>query len=254
MPAASGILAQSVEFTVQAGDEDTVLASNLGALWEEMLGANQGIPPTPRATGLQLEKLELAKAGWSSLDVSRSIVGELSIPAELAAVINVTNTTIEFLNAKSPDRLSRTVSGVDSSDIRSLHIGDRFADNLSEIRTTLEDLGLIEKSKTFQNDTSRQQAISFIARLTRRSETPVVLDRDDYSADDQRLSWISHADQDEWVKFVDALEHSGIGRLEAIPASGSAKIRLAFNRPLATLHETPPSVEATRFWARYGAD
>lgn len=251
MPTASGILAQSVEFTVQAGHEGTVLASNLGALWEEMLGANQGVPPTPRATGLQLEKLELAKAGWISLDISRSTVGELSIPAELTAVINVTDTTIEFLNAKSPDRLSRTVSGVDSSDIRSLHIGDRFADNLSEIRTTLEDLGLIEKSKIFQNDASRQQAISFIARLTRRSETPVVLDRDDYSADDQRLSWISHADQDEWVKFVDALEHSGIGRLEPIPASGSAKVRLAFNRPLATLVEAPPGPEATRFWARY---
>ncbi len=251
MPAASGVLAQSIEFTVEAGQEGTVLASNLGALWEEMMGANKGVPPTPRATGLQLEKLQPAKAGWNSLDVSRSTIGELSIPSELTAVINVANSTIEFLNAKSSDLLLRTLSGVDSSDIRSLHIGDRFADNLSEIRTTLEDIGLIEKSSTLQNCSSRHQAISFIARLTRRSETPVVLDRDDYSADDQRLSWIGHADQGEWVKFVDALEHSGIGRLEAIPASGSAKVRLAFNRPLTVLVETPPGPEATRFWAKY---
>lgn len=251
MPTASTILAQNIEFTVHTGHEGTVLSSNLGALWEEMLSANQGIPPTPRATGLQLEKLELAKAGWSSLDISRSTIGELSIPSELTATINVTNATIEFLKANSSDRLSRIISGFDSSDIRSLHIGDRFADSLSNVRNVLEDLGLIERSKTFGNDASRQQAINFIARLTRRSETPVVLDRDDYSADDQRLSWIGHADQEEWVKFVNALVYSGMGRLEAIPASGSAKVRLAFNKPLATLFDTPPGLEATHFWSRY---
>ncbi|MEA9562719.1 MULTISPECIES: NACHT domain-containing protein [unclassified Xanthomonas] len=252
MPAASKILAQSVEFMVPAGNEGTVLASNLGALWEEMLGANQGVPPTLRAIGLQLEKIQLAKSGWSSLDISRSNVGELSIPPGLTAVVNVTNSTIEFLNAKSPDLLSRALTGVESSDIRSLYVGDRFADNLTDIRAALEDLGLVSRSKVLQNDASREQASNFIGRLTRRSEMPVVLDRDDYSAEDQRLSWIGHADQGEWVKFVDALEHSGMARLEAMPASGPAKVRLAYNKPLTALFDTPLSSEATQFWARYG--
>lgn len=252
MPASLEILANNVEFSVQAGNEATVLASNLGALWEEMLGTNQCIPPTLRATGLQLEKIRLARTGWSSLDISRSTISELFIPPESTATINVSNSTIEFLSVSTPNQISRILSGVDSSDVRSLHIGDRFADNLSDVRIALEDLRLISRPKALRDNASCEQAKGFIGRLTRRSETPVVLDRDDYSADDQRLSWITHAEHDEWVKFVDALKHSGMARLEAFSASGSAKVRLAYNKPLAELLETPLSPEAAQFWAVYG--
>jgi len=253
MPEASNVLAACIDFDVQAGGEGTVLASNLGALWQAMLSANRGVPPTARAAGLQLESLRLAKADWTSLDLSRSNIGELSIPSGSAGMINVSDSTIEFLEAKIPDQVSRNLKGVDSSNIRSLHIGDRFADSPSEVRAILNDLGLVKKSAVLQDGSSREQVLAFIDRLVRRSETPVVLDREDYSADDQRLSWIGHADQDEWRRFVDALKQSGVARLEAIPASGSAKVRLAYNKPLASLLGTSLGSEALAFWEFYKA-
>src|SRR5690606_729315 len=127
----------------------------------------------------------------------------------------------------------------------------RYADTLSGVRLILEDFGILERRRESGDRYFLAQALIFIDRLLRRPETPVVHDRDDYSADDQRLSWIGHADQDAWVRFIDAMSNSGMARLEPISASGSAKVRLAYNKPLGVLLDSEPKSEAKIFWDNY---
>lgn len=248
MPTAVSILANNVHFEVEAGQERTVLSSNLGALWEAMLVAREGVPPIAKALGLQIENLKLSETGWSSLDVSRSSVSNLIIPDESQGRLDISGSIIEFLSAKTEEQAKQTLSGVESAEILSLHIGTRFADNKAEIRKLLEELDLVQKGPPNNGDHYRDAAINFIDRLTRHPETPVVMDRDDYSTDDYRLSWIGRADRREWVRFVEALRDSGIARLEPITASGSAKVRLAFNRPLVSLLESEINPESLAFW------
>ncbi|WP_152541542.1 NACHT domain-containing protein [Xanthomonas arboricola] len=249
MPTAITILANSVNFSVERGQEGTVISSNLGALWEAMLSARSGVPPTPTALGLQLDNPNFAESGWSVLDLSRSNISSLAVPAESPLTLKINETTIEFLSARTEDQARKVLKGVESAKILSLHIGERFADNNSEIRDFFEDLGLIKKSAQPDDDGFRESVSYFIDRLTRKSETPVVFDRGDYSAEDYRLSWIAHANQSDWRRFLDILQRSEMARLEPISASGSAKVRLAFNKPLASLLEPEISTEASAFWA-----
>lgn len=251
MPSAISVVTENLHFDVEFGQERSVLSSNLGSLWKAMLSARQGIPPTRAAKGLQLDDLEFSKVGWSSLDLSRSTVTHLTVPDDSQIQIVISGATIEFLAASTDVLAQRSLRGVDSAEVLGMHIGDRFADTKVEIRELLENLGLIPVTQRRDGGSSKESVLNFVERLARRPDTPVVLDRDDYSADDHRLSWIGHADPEEWARFLRALERSGVARLEPIAASGAAKVRLAYNRPIASLLEPNSSPEAQEFWREY---
>jgi len=251
MPSAISALTNSLHFYVEFGQERSVLSSNLGSLWSAMLSARQGIPPTAVANGLQLEDLQFAKAGWSSLNLDRSTVAHLTVPEDSQIQISIGGATIEFLAARTEELAQRSLRDVDSAEVLGIHIGERFADTKTEIRELFESLGLIPRALGLKEGSSKESALNFVERLTRRPDSPVVLDRDDYSADDYRLSWIGHADPNEWARFLRALERSGVARLEPIAASGSAKVRLAYNRPISSLLEPNLSPEAQEFWREY---
>lgn len=249
-PEATSILSKGISFNVSDGNDTSALSSNLGSLWSTMLTQKQGIPPTNQASGLQIENLELAQDGWSTLDLSRSFISHLIVPDTLHARLNLSHAEVAFLEAPSSECARRCLTGVESAHVVSVHIGNQFEDNKTKVREFFEDIGLVPRTTRSIDQQHRESASYFLDRFARRPDTPVVLSRDDLSADDDRLLWIQNADRDQWHSFINALIKSGAARLEPFPASGKAKVRVAFNKSITSLQQPlPDDKEAKSFWS-----
>lgn len=250
---ATAILSEKISFSIPADQDSAVLSSNLGSLWSAMLSQRKGIPPTAQASGLQIEALELAGHGWTSLDVSRSAISRLVLPDSQHIRVDLSHSDVGYLEARSNECARRCLKGVESAKVMSVHIGNQFEDSKTRVRELFENLGLVSRTVRTINQQYRESASYFLDRLARRPDTPVVLSREDLSADDDRLLWIQHADSDHWRSFVDALTRSGVARLEPLTASGRAKVRIAFSRPIRSLQEPDPEdTESALFWDLLG--
>lgn len=252
-PEAATVLSRQLSFSVDDRQGAVVLSSNLGALWSAMLSNAEGIPPTSHALGLQLESLELSREGWNKLDLSGSSISRLVMPDVQGRLsVNLANSEVGYLEARSSECIRNCLIGIKSANVMSVHVGNQFEDNKTKVREFFENLGMVPKTVRTINQQYIDSASYFLDRLARRPDTPVVLSRDDLTADDDRLSWIQHADADHWRSFVNALVYSGVARLEQMPASGKPKVRIAFNKPIASLQE--PSAddrEVTIFWSLF---
>lgn len=222
-------LAKQIKFEVKEPQENRVLSGNLGALWETILRAQAGVPVCDTACGLQLERVELAASGWSTLDLSDSTVQLLKIPSCNAISIKMAKAKIDYLEAKTAEQARRIIIGIGSAQIHSIYVGDHFGEGRIQVRKVLEDLGLVPATST-DVTTDMEIAKDFLERLARRPDVPVILDRDDFSYDDQRLSWIGHLGIVDWRRFVNFLVEGGAVRLDGLATSGRPKVRLILQR------------------------
>lgn len=218
-------LARQIKFDVKEPQDNRVLSGNLGALWETILRAQEGVPVSERACGLQLERIELSASGWSNLNLSNSTVQSLKIPNCNDVSINIAQAQVDYLESKTAEQARRVIRGVGSAQIHSIYVGDHFGEGRIQVRKILEELGLIPATT---NDSTADSEIAkdFLERVARRPDVPVILDRDDFSFDDQRLSWIGHLDIVDWRKFVNYLVEVGAIRLDSLATSGRPKVRL----------------------------
>lgn len=246
---ATALLAKNVSFRLTDGEESRVLSANLGALWEAMLVHQNGVPATATASGLQLERIDLARDGWTSLDLSGSVIGDIVVRDGSAGCIDVSRADISFLRTESSEQAKCSLKGVASANVHSVHIGDRYGDSRKQVREILESLQLVPREYHEGDQEAREAAIYFLDRLARRPDAAIILHREDLSADDQRLSWINHYEADRWRSFVNALIGSGVASLEPIPTSGRPKVRLSFSKPIASLlSQDESSEEIIKFW------
>ena len=253
-PDAIAILSKDVSFRLTDEEETRVLSANLGALWEAMLAHQHGVPATAVASGLQLERVDLAKDGWRNLDLSRSVIGDIIIPDGGVGCIDVSRADISFLRSKSSEQAKRALRGIESANVHSVHIGDRYGDSRKHVREILESLQLIQPESHEGDQETREVALYFLDRLARRPDVAVILDREDLSAEDQRLSWINHYETDQWRAFVNTLIDSGVASLEPLSTSGRPKVRLSFSKPVASLLSSDESSEEIlKFWKEFGS-
>lgn len=246
-------LAKKLSFKVKNPKDSQVLSANLGALWEALLIRRNGIPVSEVASGLQLEMVNLSKEGWTKLDLSESTIDHLEVPHGPQGVIDISGAQISFLGSKSAEQARRHLIGAESANIHSVHIGEYFGDGRLEVRDILEKAQLIRPQSREGNHQQLESVEYFLERLARRSDIPVILDREELTADDQRLGWINHADAEDWRFFVNALLNSEVARLERIPTSGRPKVRLCFNKPVASLIDptSDPGAEVIKFWDQF---
>ena len=251
-PEAVALFAKDALFRLTNGEETRVLSANLGALWEVMLVHQDGVPPTAVAAGLQLERIDLARNGWRNLDLSGSVIGDIVIHDGSVGCIDVSKADISFLRIDSSEQAKRSLKGIETADVHSVHIGDRYGDSRKQVREILESLQLIQRENNEGDQNAREAASYFLGRLARRSDIAVILYREDLSADDQRLSWTNHYDAEHWRFFVNALIGSGVACLEPLPTSGRPKVRLSFRKPIASLlSRDVSSEEIPQFWERF---
>jgi len=243
-------LAKKITFSVSNPQSNQVLSGNLGALWEVILKARDGVPVTEIARGLQLENVLLSESGWKKLNLSNSTVQLLKIPSCNDISIDISDSRVDYLES-TPEQARRVLSGIRTAHIHSLHIGVFYGEGRIQVRKILEDLGLIPTTSTTATAAS-EIAYDILERLARRPDVPVILDRDDLTVDDQRLSWVSHLDIDEWKNFVNTLIDSGAARLESLATSGRPKVRLMFNKGSSSLLDPQAelSEQAKQFWNR----
>lgn len=250
-PSAVDLLAQKVSFRLTEGEETRVLSANLGALWEAMLVPRNGVPATANACGLRLERIELARDGWSNLDLSGSVIGDLIIRDGSVGFIDVSRADIIFLRIESSEVARRSLKGIDSANVHSVHIGDQYGDSPKLVREILESLQLVQREHHEGDTEAREAYLFYLDRLARRPDVPVILHREDLSADDQRLSWINQYEADQWRSFVNALTESEVASLEPIPTSGKSKIRLSFRKPVASLLSPDENSEEVLNFRKY---
>ena len=233
-------------------EETRVLSANLGALWEAMLVHQNGVPATAIASGLQLERIDLARDGWRSLDLSGSVIGDIVVRDGSVGCIDVSRADISFLRAESSEQAKCSLKGIESANVHSVHIGDRYGDSRKQVREILESMQLVQLENHEGDQEAREAALYFLDRLARRPDAAIILYREDLSADDQRLSWINHFEADQWRSFVNALTGSGVASLEPLSTSGRPKVRLSFNKPVASLLSSDESSEEIlKFWREF---
>ena len=251
-PDAIKILAQKISFKVPEEGNIGVLSANLGALWGAMLIHRKGVPATEVASGLQLGLVELAKTGWINIDLSRSTVAHIIVPDATQGRIDISYADIAFLETNSSEQARFSLKGVDLANIQSIRIGNQYGDGRNEVREILEEAELLARSNREGDQRQRDAAKYFLDRLKRRPDVPVILDRDDLRADDQRLSWIDHFDIELWRGFINALELSDVGELVKISTAGRPKVRLAFKKSVVSvLDQLDDSQEIINFWKRF---
>ncbi|MGF6170505.1 hypothetical protein M2426_004120 [Pseudomonas moraviensis] len=243
-------LAKKIKFSVSDPQNNQVLSGNLGALWEVILKAQNGVPVSDIACGLQLENISFSESGWTKINLSHSTIQSLKIPNCNGVNINISESKIDYLES-TPQQARSIISGIKSAQIHSLYIGEFFGEGRIQVRKIFEELGLVPAT-SIDGTADSEIAYDILERLARRPDIPVILDRDDLSVDDQRLSWISHLGIDEWRKFVNALVESGAARLEGLATSGRPKVRLIFNKGSLSLIDplAERSEEAKQFWGR----
>jgi hypothetical protein len=250
-PDAIKIFAQKISFKVPEEGNIGVLSANLGSLWGAMLIHRNGVPATEVASGLQLGLVELAKTGWTNIDLSRSTVAHINIPDATQGRIDVSYADIAFLETNSSEQARLSLKGVDLANIQSIRIGNKYGEGRNEVREILEEVELLARSDREGDQRQRDAARYFLDRLKRRPDVPVILDRDDLRADDQRLSWIDHFDIELWRTFISALELSDVGELVKISTAGRPKVRLAFKKSVASvLDQLDNSQEIINFWKK----
>ncbi|MDR6493521.1 hypothetical protein J2797_003419 [Paraburkholderia terricola] len=251
-PEAIALLAKNVSFRMKDEEETRVLSANLGALWEAMLVHQNGVPATAIASGLQLERINLARDGWRSLDLSGSVIGDIVVRDGSVGCIDVSRADISFLRAESSEQAKCSLKGIESANVHSVHIGDRYGDSRKQVREILGSMQLVQLENHEGDQEAREAALYFLDRLARRPDAAIILYREDLSADDQRLSWINHFEADQWRSFVNALTGSGVASLEPLSTSGRPKVRLSFNKPVASLLSPDESTEEIlKFWREF---
>lgn len=245
---ASEALSQKVLFDLST-DTSQVLSANLGTLWEVMLNKRHGVPPTRQARGLTIETIRLSSDGWVAVDFTGSTISHLVVLDGSAGEITIAKADISLLDVKSENKARRSLKGVESANITSVLIGSQFADRPVQVREILVGLGLSQSVKQELDDELHAAARYYLDRLRRRTDIPVIIDREDKSAEDQRLSWISNYDGYLWESFVNALVTSGVARLEPLATSGRPKVRLSFNTPAGAILEDGREEEGVvKFW------
>ena len=210
------------------------------------------MPATEVASGLQLGLVELAKTGWINIDLSRSTVAHIIVPDATQGRIDISYADIAFLETNSSEQARFSLKGVDLANIQSIRIGNQYGEGRNEVREILEEAELLARSNREGDQRQRDAAKYFLDRLKRRPDVPVILDRDDLRADDQRLSWIDHFDIELWRGFINALELSDVGELVKISTAGRPKVRLAFKKSVVSvLDQLDDSQEIINFWKRF---
>ncbi|MGH8054967.1 MAG: NACHT domain-containing protein [Stenotrophomonas sp.] len=248
-PESAKILSSKMSFELKGEAGNQAASSNLGALWESLLNFGNGIPPTPSARGLAMNSVVLADGGWTSIDLSRSVISHLGISDNSEGEVIVSGATIEYLEVPSSVVAKRVLKGGDCASISSLKIGSSFADTPAQVARILHDAGILSGSIDSSDGEIIVASLHYLTRLIRRPDVPVIIDRETKVADDHRLSWINHYDGDMWTRFVSALVDSGAARLEPLATSGKAKVRLTFNIPVEEMVDRDSGrVEVERFW------
>lgn len=249
-PHAIETITSNIQFKVSEESDSQVLSSNLGGLWEAMLAAREGIPATEIASGLQLEDINLAKTGWDKLDLSRSTISHLNFIKGITGTVEISEADITLLSHKSPDQAKRSLKGLSTAKIHKIHIGDQYGEGPAEVRGILESTQLIKSTPKEINQNLLDNVRHCLDRLARRPDVPLIIDREDLTVEDQRLSWITHIEADIWHRFVSNLVSSGVARYEPTVASGRPKVRVVFNKPVPRIQmPEEDDIEIKEFWS-----
>lgn len=249
-PDTTELLSSSIDYDLKDEANTRVASANLGALWGTILKHQNGVPPTKSARALTIGTVELSRSGWHALDLAESSITTLVIPERMEGSVDISDSRIDYLDIHPTSALTQHIEGIERAVVASLRIGGEFADGPTQVISLLQRHKLLKVRPESGDEKMIIAAEHYLSRLIRRPDVPVIVDRDNKTPADPRLSWINHFEVSFWTSFVQALINSGSAILEPLPASGKAKVRLS---PMVSLEKVlkrdPSCEEAVRFWS-----
>lgn len=229
-----------------------IFGENLGALWESLLRARLGVPPTRTASGIKLRDVRLAKSGWDVVDFRDCTFDVLQLVSGSGRV-SLLRCSVGSLLADSEATLKQRISKLESTDIQSVHAGEGFFDTPRSVQGLLERLGLAQRKPGEELSEAEEAAVFFLEKITARIDVPIIAFNSSRQTDDDKLKWTRKLGADAWWRFVSALERHDLISWEGIRAGGPAKSRLEFLvAPAAILRrDRVPGVDS--FWTELAA-
>jgi hypothetical protein len=228
-------------------DLSQALCENVGTWWSILLRRRRGVPPSSRASGLRMDKVELSHGDWNNLSLINCEIRELKVPVQGEHSIHVTGTKIGQLNGLV-DRIRATVIDASPELVGAVHSGTEWYDTKRAVRTWFVKHGIAKADVAHGDDEAVDAADYFLGKIERFHQ--VVVTEQGLLSDDNRLSWSQRYGEHVWRAFLDRLIRYELAHWASIQASGQAKQRLVFDvAPARIRQRDADNSKVAGFWA-----
>ncbi|MGX1547468.1 NACHT domain-containing protein [Streptomyces adustus] len=236
-----------------AASHDTVAATNLGALWAEVIRTAAEMPGCPIVGATFTEPLDLSDTKVSDAALVDCRLESLTLPAGAGWRLRLDGTSIKKIVAAAGQTTLTGLRGVRHKDLVELLFRpgkyyDRRPDILQALRTCGAEVIDAPEPSSADIPVRVEAARHYLKNLAEYAPSTLIL-KENHQPDDQRLKW-TQAYDGEWKPFIDSLKRAGLGRLENFSAKGYKKIRLRLQfGPTSILDEESEDPQIRSFWA-----
>ena len=220
---------------------------NVGALWAALLDFGMGMAPSPSASGLELQKIELNKGQGNNLMMCEAKIDQLKI-SRGAPKIDINQTAIKYLVADETSTL-KVLRNVSPELIQKIQLPGVYSDTTASVRDTLVNAGVIAAQPSAASLEWLDTANYFIESLVSRPDAPIVVTSDDLAPDSERLGWALRLGSQKWKHFLDRLTQCNLASWETIVAKKRPKSRLVFHvSPAEISRRNSKTAGVAEFW------
>lgn len=246
--AAPGAARTALDVLIPLDPPSVIWRSNVGNLWTAVLNQSNGMPPSLSASELVFQAVELTRGSGRQLAVRNASIEHLILSRD-AATVDVSGTSIKLLEVDETSTL-RLLRNVSLEMVQRIQSPTLFCDNTPQIRTVLEDVGVISRQISAASLEWQDTANYFIEGLVNRPDSPIVVTLDDFNPDGDRLRWTLRLGISKWTQFVNRLTQCGLASWETIVAKGRPKGRLVFQVSPAAIARRQSDISAiVKFWS-----
>ncbi|MEU2441652.1 hypothetical protein ABZ595_36530 [Streptomyces rubradiris] len=234
-----------------AASRDTV-ATNLGAMWAEVIHKAAKMPDRPIAGATFAGPLDLSHIKVGDACLIDCLLESLTLPAGSGWKLQLDRTRVKKITAGAEQADLSGLQGVRHGDlVELLFRPSRFFYRRPEILESLQmrGVGIVDApEKSGAVVPARVEAARhYLKNLVEYASSTLIL-KDNYQPDDHRLKWTQEY-PDEWKPFVDRLTKAKLARPEKFSARGSRKIKLRLQFGAANILDEYSDVrQIQEFW------
>jgi hypothetical protein len=225
------------------------LKANLGTLWREVFSLGQPLRMI-NIEEVQFSRLEISNRGLNSLTFTKCDFSSVTI-------LNLEMPKLRFVDCNFQE-LQLVGSGKDLSfekclvDLVLTTIPRTYAEDPDEVIEALRKTGaqVIARSYSAVGSASEtvRRAEFFLEKINRRADLSIVINEWRLPEDASRFGWIIR-NQEDWLKFLEALEANKLVSLEHFNAGGPPKRRFRWAvQPMDILNRNSTEPRIRGFW------
>ncbi|MFC5723499.1 NACHT domain-containing protein [Streptomyces gamaensis] len=231
---------------------DTI-ATNLGAIWAEVIRTAAEMPNGPIADAAFTDPLDLSRTKVGDATLINCRLESLTLPAGSGWQLRLEGTSVKKVTASAEQTDLTGLRGVRHRDLvellfRPSNYYDRRPDILQALHTRGAEVIDAPEPSSAEVPVRVEAVRHYLKNLVEYASSTLIL-KDNHQPDDQRLKW-TQAYPGEWKPFVDSLTKTELARLEKFSAKGSRKVKLRLQfGPANILDEKSEDPQIGNFWA-----